>query len=667
MRGILFNALVSLFVAASLGQTGGRRIETSAKVFARRPLAFEVNQGQVRGRSDFLARGRGHTLLLNATQATLKMRDGVDLRMKLSGGNPDARPQAMDRLRGKMNYLTGRDSRAWRTGIPTFQKIQYKNVYPGIDVVYYGNQDRLEYDFVVAPGADPGLIRLDFEGARHIEVEPAGGLVLETGVGSVHQRPPTVYQIVHGVRREVLGHYVLNGKSEAAFALDAYDRQAPLIIDPVLEFSSYFGDINDDRGTGIAVDKDGYAYVVGWSESPEDKNKKAFVLKIDPSGKELVYGTLLGGSGDDYGYGIALDAAGNACVTGRTSSKNFPIGNGFLNDTTRISSGFVAKLNGSGDALMYSSYLDSEEAAAIAVDEAGIMYVTGTARQDSPITANALQKIHGGSDDAFVMKIDPAAQGTDSLLYSTYLGGSLADSGAGIALDKDGNIYVTGKTVSPDFPVANALQSRYHDGPDAFVAKINREGSAFFYSTYLGTDHWDAGNGIAVDTSGNAYVIGLTNSKVFPTTPGAYQRENGGGFCDVNISALRDCFDAFVAKLNPNGSALLYSTLLGGQLDQDGRAIAVDAAGNAYVTGKIWGPNLLPMSKLNAPGSALIFSVFDKNARGNSIALDRAGNVWVTGETRDPFPLERPLQGEFGGGFNDAFIVKLSQTPEEQR
>ncbi|MCL5744847.1 MAG: SBBP repeat-containing protein [Acidobacteria bacterium] len=514
--------LILLLIIAAAGQTGGRTVPSST-THVGLPLAFALNQGHSGKAAGFIARGRNYTLTLSSTEAAFKLPGAPAVRMELSGGNADAIPEALNRLPGKISYFKGNNPHAWRKGLPTYGRIRYRNVYPGIDVVYYGDQGHLEYDFVVAPGADPGAIRLHFDGASRIGVQAAGGLEVETPTGRILHRRPVVYQTLNGVRREIADSYVLAGEKEAVFALGDYDRHLPLVIDPVLAFSSYFGDANDDRGTGVAVDKDGYAYVVGWTESPEDKSKDVFVLKIDPSGSEVVYGVMLGGSDADYAYGIAVDEAGNACVVGTTYSKDLPIANGFIGETLHTVSGYVARINASGEELTYSSYLDSEDATAIAVDSAGLIYVTGMARQDIPITSNALQRAYGGGDDAFVMKIDPNAGGTDSLLYSTYLGGSLADSGAGIAVDKDGNIYVTGKTISPDFPVANAAQGRYHDGPDAFVAKIDRRGSPLAYSTYFGTDQWDQGSGIAVDASGNAYVIGTTNSKVFPVTSNAYQ------------------------------------------------------------------------------------------------------------------------------------------------
>src|SRR5207247_1970406 len=386
------------------------------------------------------------------------------LRMTFIGANPEPSVVGAEELPGKANYFIGSDPVKWRTDVPTYAKVRYKNVYPGIDLIYYGNQRQLEYDFVVSPGADPRRIRLGFHGADKLEVDAQGDLVLHTATGVIRQRKPVIYQEVEGLRRECRGGYGLEGARRVGFRVTAYDAHRPLVIDPALFYSTY-----------------------------------------------------LGGSDSDEGFAIAVDTAGTAYVTGRTFSIDFPTTQGAFQTT--------------------------------------------------------LVGFHGV---VFVTKLNPTGSG---LVYSTYLGGAIADRAQAIAVDIAGNAYVTGLTFSKDFPTTpGAFQSTPIPlaGNNAFVTKLNPTGSALVYSTYLGGNNDDQGLGIAVDAAGNAYVAGQTRSSTFPTTPGAFQRFEGGGLYEP---------DAFVTKLNPLGSALVYSTYLGGISSDQATGIALDAAGNAYVTG----------------------------------------------------------------------------------
>src|SRR5437773_487076 len=403
--------------------------------YGKLPLHFEANQGQTRQDVRFLARGAGYSLYLTAGEAVLVLtkpnpdakRDArrtperrgtqprgtpVVVRMSLVGAAPKPLVSGLDELPGKANYLIGKDPAKWRTNVPTYAKVHYRAVYPGIDLVYYGNQRQLEYDFMVAPGADPNRIVLGFQGAERLEINAECELVLHAAVEVIRQRVPVIYQEINGVRTKIEGRYVLKDAHRVGFQVAAYDQNRPLVIDPT-----------------------------------------------------LVYATYLGSSGWDYGSGIAVDAAGSAYVTGSTSSADFP-------------------------------------------------------------TANALQAAKAGFQNAFVTKLNPTGS---ALVYSTYLGGSGGDGGTGIAVDTAGSAYVTGATSSIDFPTVNPLQAAYGGDGDAFVSKLDAAGSALLSSTYLGGSGADAGYGIAVDTLGNAYVTGETRSTDFPTTPGAIQTTYSGG------------------------------------------------------------------------------------------------------------------------------------------
>jgi uncharacterized protein (TIGR03437 family) len=691
--------------------------------YGKLPLSFEANQGQSDGQVKFLSRGRGYTLFLTSTEAVLQLRtsdlgsrlhrdrlrserpgnpqsafrnpqseilQSAVLRLALVGANPETEVVGREELPGKSNYFIGNDPAKWRTNVPTYRKVEYREVYPGVSLVYYGNPaaaGQLEYDFVVAPGADPGQIRLGVEGAGRVEVDAEGDLVLQAAAGGqVRFHKPLVYQEVAGTRREVEGSFTLRSSSlksaignpqsqEVGFQLAAYDASNPLVIDPVLAYSTYLGGSGDDSGYGIAVDSSGNAYVTGYTfssnfpaanplQASNRGNMDVFVTKLNAAGSALVYSTYLGGSGDDSGHGIAVDSSGSAYVTGYTTSSNFPTANALQPSYGGGKcDAFVTKLNAAGSALVYSTYLGggySDEAFGIAVDPSGNAYVTGLTDSSNFPTANALQASLRGYGDAFVGKLNAAGS---ALVYSTYLGGSGDDGGYGIAVDSSGNAYVTGYTWSGNFPTANALQAS-NGGSDAFVTRLNAAGSALVYSTYLGGSGEDGGYGIAVDSSGNAYVTGYAWSTNFPTA-NALQRSNRG------------FINAFVTKLNAAGSALVYSTYLGGGTIDRGYAIAVDSSGNARVTGGTYSSdfptaNALQASKgglinafvteLNAAGSALAYSTYlGGEDEGGGIAVDSSGNAYVAGYTSSRnFPTAAALQPAYGGGGYDAFVAKIS-------
>jgi sugar lactone lactonase YvrE len=647
--------------------------------YAKLPLSFEINQGQTDPRVKFLSRGSGYTLFLTGNEAVLSLQKATGvappfraagaglkpgaatsgdkpttdngarttnavLRTRLVGANVKAAVTGAEELPGKSNYFIGNDPQKWRTNVPNYAKVRYQGVYPGVDLVYYGSRGgQLEYDFVVAPGADPSVVALEVgadgvrpaKGKRRspLQIAANGDLVVKTEGGEVRFHKPIVYQtdlpstassagssLVTGHSSLVEGRYVLTASNQVHFALGPYDHTKPLVIDPALMYSTYLGGSVDDYGFGIAVDSSGNAYVTGYTASPDfptaypyqqslgdGSTYNAFVAKLNAAGSALVYSTYLGGSGDDSGWGIAVDSSGNAYVTGTTGSTNFPIANALQGSNHGGSASFpydafVAKLNFNASStppltLVYSTYLGGsgeDDGRGIAVDSSGNAYVTGyTYSTDFP-TVNPFQAKNkaaaAGSFTVFVATLNSTGS---ALVYSTYLGGSSGEAGTGIAVDSSGNAYVTGYTGSTDFPTVNPLQAANHSGvSNGFVAKLNAGGSALVYFTYLGGSGQDSFTGIAVDSSGNAYVTGFGSSTNFPTA-NPLQATYGGGI-----------YDALVAELNAAGSALVYSTYLGGSDYDEGNGIAVDSSGNAYVTGYTASTNFPTAYPLQATNEA---------------------------------------------------------------
>ena len=713
--------------AVSAITTSPARPQAQARIldqYGELPLSFKANQGQTDPQVKFLSRGAGYSLFLTSDEAVLTFRPSIPspakswrareghqpplahqpsadavLRIKLLNTNPNREVSGQDELPGKCNYFIGNDPKKWHTNVRQFSKVRYENVYPGVDLVYYGHQRELEYDFVLQPGANPQAIRLEIAGAKRVRLEH-GDLVLTSAGGDVHLRSPHVYQEAKGRRREVRGRYVFKSRNEVGFRVEAYDQRRVLVIDPVLAYSTYLGGSKGEHAASIAVDSAGNAYVTGTTFSTNFPTANAFqptyrgggdafVTKMNADGTALIYSSYLGGSNnpntnaEDDGYGIAVDTAGSAYVMGETLSSDFPTVNAlFPNSCSLSGSAFVTKINASGNALVYSTCLAGFTHAGgvngIAVDSGGNAYLTGYTYGYLP-TVNAIQPVYGGTVDAFVMKINASGS---AIVYSTYLGGSGSDGGTAIAVDSAGNAYVIGGTGSKfedgatdDFPTVNAIQPVWGGGvADAFVAKINASGTAFVYSTYLGGSSEDSGLGIAADSEGNAYVTGVTESDDFPTA-NAIQPVFGGHVAD-----------AFVAKINPDGSAFVYSTYLSGSsLDAVGSGIVADTNGNAYVTGSVDGSGFPTMNAIqamfgggssnafvtefNADGSALLYSTylggkskaFGAGDSGASIAVDGAGSAYVTGEAQSAnFPKSALAFQSVRKGTSDAFITKIA-------
>ncbi|HXK11047.1 MAG TPA: SBBP repeat-containing protein [Vicinamibacteria bacterium] len=669
------------------------------RAFAKLPLRFESNEGQADARVRFLARGPGYGLLLASSEIVLLLdqapsaapdpstgparprpapRGRSVLRMRFAAARPKPETEGVDELPAKSNYFLGNDPKRWRSGVRQYGRVVYRGLWKGVELTFYGTtQGQLECDFAVLPGGDPRAIRLAFEGALGLRLDGEGHLVIRTGAGEVVLQRPLAYQEVNGVREVRRGSWVLRGRKRVGFRIEAYDKRTALVIDPVLVYSTYLGGHLDEGASAIAVDGAGNAYLTGWTSSIDLPMagmpfqgalaglSDAFVAKLSPTAG-LVYSTYLGGSGTDYGAGIVVDAAGNAYVTGETTSTNFPTtGPPFQAANAGGHDAFVAKLSPTAN-LVYSTYLGGkgyDVGWAISVDASGDAYVTGTTDStDFPMIGSPFQAAPGGGFDAFVAKLGPGS----NLVYSSYLGGLGEDGGFGIAVDASGNACVTGSTTSADFPTAGPpFQASNGGSTDAFVSKLSPT-SGLVYSTYLGGAGDEAGSAIAVDATGTAYVAGETSSADFPTAGHPFQ------------GSLRGDHDAFVVKLGPT-STLVYSTYLGGSGFDSATGIATDGTGDAYVVGATDSPDFpmagRPFQPLLAGGfdafvarldsaSGVVDSTYlggSKDDGGGAIALDAARNIYVTGTTLSSnFPTAGTPFQSAAAGDKEVFLVEFA-------
>ena len=530
--------------AATAGSALADREARVRSDYAKLPVAFVENIGQADPSVRYYAQGSRFGFYLTQKAVVLALakghvETGVALALRFIGGNPHARIEGVDRAPGEVNYLRGADPAAWHTRVARYGQAAYRDLWPGIDLHLEAQSGVLKYEFHVRPGARPSDIRLAYAGAAGLSLDESGALVIDTPAGVLRDRAPVAYQDADGTRVPVPSRYALDGTGPSArfaFAIsDNYDPHRELIIDPGIQYTTFIGGGGDEIGAGIVVDGAGNAYVGGTTQSPDfpttlgafrrsgsvNNSADAFVTKLNASGSALVYSTFIGGSNMEFGRRIAIDAAGNAYLTGQTKSSDFPVTANAFDRTinippncprcaTDVTDGFVTKLNATGSALV----------------------------------------------------------------YSTYLGGTEDDSPRGIAVDAGGNAYVVGETLSVDFPTTTgAFRRTYSGNYDIFVTKLNAAGSALAYSTFIGGTQVDNGERVAVDTGGNAYVMGFSSSLDFPTTPGTFDRTNNGGF------------DVTLTKLNQSGSGLVYSTYLGGQGSDTGGGLVVNDAGEAYVSG----------------------------------------------------------------------------------
>jgi hypothetical protein len=639
---------------------------------ARGSLAFEAIEDRGR-RYDFVSRGAGPGVGLSAHEAVLPLSAPANrqLRMRFVGGvNRRAKSWTGERAALRVNSYLGSDPSTWREAIPTYTQVGYRDVYRGIDVVYYGNERLLEYDFVVRPGADPRAIALQFDGARTVRVDANGELVIGLDGGEIRHRRPVIYQEVSGRRQPIEGRYHVTASKTVTFIVGEYDRRRALVIDPVILLSGFLNGavIND-----IATDESGALYLAGAAAS---EPIVALIMKVGaPDGADYV--TVLGGPAADASSGalsIAIDAGGSVYIAGSTGkhgttapSDSFPTTVGAFDRTQNGGmDGFVAKLNSAGS-LVYSTYvggLNFDFAASIAVDASGSAYIGGTT---SSANFPATQALSGGQD-AFVAKLTPTGS---ALAYARLVGGNAGENGNDLAVDSSGAAYITGVTVSTDFPTTAGAYDTTMSGPaDVFLTRINPSGTAVTFSTYLGGSGPEAAHAIALDAFGAVYVAGSSESTDFPRTSGAFDTTYGGNG------------DAFITKFRPDGAALLYSTYLGGASGEFAQSMAVDADGVAYITGRTSSQaypttpdavRAIPastdalLSKLSADGSTLIYSTLLGGNRpddGNAVAVDASGAIFVAGDTSSA---DFPVAGSWFSptltdpSTSNAFVLKIGE------
>jgi Beta-propeller repeat len=713
--------------------------------YARLPLSFERNTGQTDERVKFLARGSGYTVFFTQQSATLRLdaplqhgsnaaatdkpshtsiaskstRTAV-VTLSLDHANRQPDMQGLQPQSGRSNYFIGKDPAQWHSDVPQFGRVQYRGVYPGIDLVYYGNQGRLESDYVVAPGADPRQIVLRIGGAAQLKLNSNGELLVPTSAGELSLHRPVAYQETSNGRREIAANYVPSGAQSFRIKVGPYDSDQPLIIDPVLSYSTYLGGTKNQFLSRIAADSAGFAYIAGFTTSADfpstagalqvtakNATSTAFVTKLNKDGTALVYSTFLGGTGSEEASAIAIDSLGNAYVVGGTSSSDFPITSGTAYQTTdRGGHGFFTELDPAGANLLYSTYLSgsaTDRLQAIAVDSAGNAYITGaTTSTDFPILpGTAIQTTNNAATTStgtvFLSRMDPTKVGTGSLVYSTFLGGTGGESGLGVAVDASSNAYITGYTSSTDFPLTaskNGFQTTLKNpSGNAFVARIDTsQPNQLVYSTYLGappngfgSNPPDAGTDIALGPSGDAYMVGTSYATNYPLVAPLDSVSN-----TPNSKAVISRIDT----TKSGAASLVYSTYFGGTLGsnfvtipggESGTSIALDSAGNIYLTGSTSSVNFPTtpgapqialaattenafLSELNPAGSAVLFSTYlgGKGERAYGIALDGATppNAYIAGITFGNFPT---TAGAFQSADNvtgqnnlDGFVAKLS-------
>jgi len=760
----------SAIAAATAASTPAKAPRTVTN-YGKLPLSFEANQGQTDPHVKFLSRGQGYSLFLTNSTAILSLSKGNNalhnpsealkgdgfsrragdakkngagrsgssaltespegtepetVRMSLFGSNPSAEATGESELPGKVNYFLGNDPTKWHSNLPTYAKVRYSSVYPGIDLVYYGNQQQLEYDFIVAPGASPAAIRLSFTGQKHLQLSPNGDLILQGTDGQATLHKPVLYQQQNGHRQPIPGSFRLSANNTVTFQLGQYDHSRPLVIDPVFVYSTYLGGSgavgHGDQGNGIAVDSGGNAYIVGTTYSTDfpvsvipfqpqsngGTHSAVFVTKLNAGGTGLIYSTYLGGSGGDSGYGIAIDSAGNTYVTGATYSTDFPVTCGAL-QTVNYSApggtaGFIARLNTAGSALVFSTYLGGTQTAtvnqngstvpqAIAVGSNQQPVVTGyTTASLFPITPQtAFQATRpagsGNNPVAFVTRLSADGTGT---AYSTFLGGKSGDSGNALLLDSIGNMYIAGSTSSANFPVKDAYQTSLNGYVNAFLTEIDYHGRTLVFSTYLGSFGFDQAFALTLDSAGAIYVGGSTNRSNFPVTDGAVE-----GSSQVNAGITSYGPIGFLTKFTPGGTALDYSTLVGGN-GSSVAGVVVDQNGDAYVTGVAntqgsggfagfqTTPDSLPtpasrgtssfLVKLDPAASVFNYASFvggNANDGAQAIAIDSAGNTYIAGYANSTnFPTTAgayQAANLSAHGQSNAFIAKFALQSEDNQ
>ncbi len=664
--------------------------------FGKIPLYFIPNRGQTDSRALFSARAEGFTLWATRDGLLFDQRGhgtravspgaygpeqlcsrGMVTSLMFLGSQPDVEVSAEDETPHRANFFLGGDPERWRTDVPTTSAIRYRSLYPGIDLKVYGVGRQVEYDWVVAPGADPAGIRFRYDRARETRLDAEGNLIVGSAAGEISHQKPAAYQKIEGHRVDIPCWYERRGADTYGFKVGRYDRRRPLVIDPlVIVWSSYLGGAESDEIMAVAVDAEGAVWAAGTTEStdfplvnPMDAipggGSDIFIAGIAPAGNALLVSTFIGGREDDYLYGLAVDAAGSPIICGMTRSRNFPVRNGYdLTYNGGSLDGFLLKLPSSGDALLFSTFLGGKEndiLRRIVLDPAGTIIAVGSTSSTNFPAVKGFDKTLNGGTDVFVAKFTTDGK---TLLFSTFLGGKDWETASGIALDAAGRIHIAGATESPNFPVKSALYPAHIGGEDGFLTILSPTGRTLVASTYIGGRFDDTFYGIAVDATGSIYLAGETKSPDFPTRAAYDPIYNGD-------------YDGVILKLKPLAAGLVFSTYFGGANHDDVYGLALDTDGGIVIAGTTDSPKFPIKNAFDATlsgnwdafvakflpsGKALVFSTFlggGKNEETAGLFLDWAGGIYVCGGTDSKnFPRKLAFDAVYGGRV-DGFVTKL--------
>lgn len=648
------------------------------EAYGKLPLGFEANFGQAEPEVKFISHGFDYNLLLTNKSISLvsNHKNSSSLSLEFVGASNKVNVSGKNELLSKTNYLIGQDSTKWKKEIPNYSQVSYQEIYPGIDLLFYGNKKHLEYDFVVAPNQNPGAIKLKFQGLTEpLVINSSGDLILETESGTIYQHKPFIYQEITGSKTPVVGSYKIIESNLVGFSLGEYDENQPLIIDPEISYSSYLGGALTDQASAIAIDAQGSVYIVGTTSSTNFPTTSAlqrnfgggpfdvFVAKFNAAGTSLIYATYFGGSSLDQGFDIEVDSTGSAYITGLTLSANFPTQNPLQQSKGGgVFDAFVSKLSPAGNSLIYSTYLggnDDDQAFSLAINKEGNAFITGsTSSRNFPGTQG--MNISGPSD-GFVTQLN--IQG-NQIVYSRFLGGNDEEECAAIVVDSNNNAYITGDTFSTNFPTVRSIQPGLSGVQDAFLTKLKADGS-ILYSTYFGGNNNESGVDLAVDSDSNVYLLGTTNSTNLLTKL-PLQRTLAGGT------------DSFLVKVDPTGENFMYSTYLGGRADDTATAISLDPLGDVYITGTTFstdfpvtkpvqdknkGMNDAFISVIDPAGANFIYSTYlGGKAQDVSLGMvvDKNGTVFLAGSSMSSdFPITNAFQ-RISGGNSDAFLTRIT-------
>ncbi|MFC1558801.1 SBBP repeat-containing protein, partial [candidate division KSB1 bacterium] len=718
----IFLLLILLLSVNTFGQANNQIIENYGNI----PLAFQLNSGRFNEQVKFTTGGNGATMFFTgegttfllgretgeslAKRASLKKEAIFDtpipqvediemehFALKLNFNNANTQPDVSgeDRLPWNTNYLLGNDPDKWRTDVSNYAKVRLSNLYNGVDLLYYGNKNRIKYDFVVEPGADPGQILLSYDFGDYYDsdlltINNEGELEVKTPLGNLIEKKPYCYQIIDGNEIEVAVQYKIVDKDLNRFTFDVseYNTDYPLIIDPELVYSSYLGGSGDDTAISIDVDNSGNTYVSGYTSSAnfpvtsgayseaKTGNFDAFVCKLNPAGTELIYSTYIGGSDEDTGINIKIDSSGSAYLVGYTKSSNFPTTSGAFDESHNGDyDAFAVKLNSSGNTLIYSTYIGGSSydvsITGIAIDISGNIYIGGqTASSNFPVTSGAYDESYNDGYDGFIIKLNPSGS---ALIFSTFLGGSQSESAGYININSSGNIITSSSTASSDFPITPGAYDENHNGSaDVFITIFNPDGDSIIYSTFIGGSDSDALYDVTLDNSDNIYIAGRTYSADYPTTSGAYDESYNGDL------------DVFVTKFNPSGTSLQYSTYIGSSGFDASPAIAVDNSENLYAavtTASTDFPTTpgtyddsynggeydIGLFKLTASGNSLLYSTYIGGSNREiayGFEIDNNNNAYITGHTKSSnFPVTSGAYDEnYAGSLTDGFVTKFAMS-----